>query len=145
MWAGWFWGGKRGHRQERQAVTTRPRPPKTHTRTHLDEVGVLAVAADDKLVDLSLHAELLQLIGRRHVPLGQPRLALPVLEQQEADLWPGWWALGHRGGPVGLGGGIGDGSISQSIDPPINGLHPSAASRACKLVGSIYQSHAIDS
>lgn len=75
-----------------------------HARTHLDEVGVLAVAADDELVDLGLHAEFLHLVGRRHVPLGQPRLALPVLEQQEADLWVGrvrwvgWVGSGQVGG-----------------------------------------------
>ena len=88
-------GVKRGHPQERQAVGLGPVP--TKTRTHLDEVGVLAVAADDELVDLGLHAELLRLVGRRHVPLGQPRLALPVLEQQEADLWVGGrWVIGVR-------------------------------------------------
>lgn len=52
----------------------------------LDEVGVLGVARHDEAVDLGLQSRLLLVLGRRHVPLGQPRLALAVLQQEEADL-----------------------------------------------------------
>jgi hypothetical protein len=47
--------------------------------THLDEVGlVLLVPRRDEAVDLAAQAHLL-VVRVRRVPLGQPRLALPVL------------------------------------------------------------------
>ncbi len=52
----------------------------------LHKVGVFAVPAHNQLVHFGLQTELLRLCGRGHIPLGQSRLALPILQQQEADL-----------------------------------------------------------
>ncbi len=67
----------------------------------LHKVGVLAVPAHNQLVHVRLQTKLFGFRGRRHVPLGQPGLALPVLEEEEADLvvawWVGWWVVGWWG------------------------------------------------
>ena len=60
----------------------------------LDEVGELAVAARDEAVHLVLDLALVRLLDG-HVPLRQARLALPVLQQEEA----------HRHGARARGGG----------------------------------------
>eukprot|EP00406_Dinophysis_acuminata_P070243 CAMPEP_0179280448 /NCGR_PEP_ID=MMETSP0797-20121207/36635_1 /TAXON_ID=47934 /ORGANISM="Dinophysis acuminata, Strain DAEP01" /LENGTH=244 /DNA_ID=CAMNT_0020989109 /DNA_START=20 /DNA_END=752 /DNA_ORIENTATION=+ len=50
----------------------------------LEEVRVLRVAADHRAVDLGFDLELLAGV-EGHVPLGQARLALAVLQEDEAD------------------------------------------------------------
>lgn len=55
-------------------------------RPELDKVGVLGVATDDEAMDLGLEARFVLVIWRWDVPLGQPCLALTVLQQEEADL-----------------------------------------------------------
>ena len=52
--------------------------------THLDEVGEFGIAASDGLVYVILELVLLR-VEERHVILGEPRLALPVLKKDEAD------------------------------------------------------------
>lgn len=60
---------------------------------YLDEVGVLGVPDCDDGVHL-LDELLLLVVVEVHVPLGQPRLAGPVLDQDEADLQSlFWWAF----------------------------------------------------
>ena len=58
-------------------------PPHTHT-PHLEKVCKLGIAVGDEAVDLLLAAPLLVVAQRRKV-LGQPRLARPVLQHEEAD------------------------------------------------------------
>ena len=53
--------------------------------TYSNEVGVFGVSDGDDGVHL-LNQLLLLLIFKLHVPLGKPRLARPILNQDEPDL-----------------------------------------------------------
>ena len=69
---------------------------RAHDHTpHLDKVGVLGVARDDRAVHVVLERVLLR-VGHGHIVLGQPRLARAVLQQYEAD--HGGVVLGCRQG-----------------------------------------------
>ena len=54
-------------------------------KAYLEEVGVLGLPLDDLAVDLDLYLlPLLLLVG--HVPAGETRLTLPVLQQDKSNL-----------------------------------------------------------
>lgn len=72
---------------------------------HLHKVGVFGISDSDHSVHL-LDQLLLLIVIKLHVPLGQARLACPVLDEDEADLGAaggGGRERGGEGGPV-LGG-----------------------------------------
>ena len=68
---------------------------------HLHKVGVFGISDSDHGVHL-LDQLLFLVVIELHVPLGQARLARPVLDEDEADLGTAGESGSERGGERGL-------------------------------------------